>query len=122
MTMNTNNDDDSIELLETNLENKAVEEGLNNETNPTIQLEGGDNEEGFPSIQERKPTQTDSDNEPNNEEIPSPKAEIENPHIKTIIKKIVDDEQGGDKVDIDFPKGITMDSKGVQPTDEYLEN
>ena len=97
-------------------------DGLNNEAHPFKPLAGGDDEEGLPSIQQRKDTTKDSDDEPNNEEIPSPKAEIENPHIKTIIKKIVDDEQGGVKVDIDFPKGITMDSKGVQPTDEYLEN
>ena len=97
-------------------------DGLNNDAHPFTPLTGGDDEAGLPSIQEKKPEIEKEDTEPNNEEIPSPKAEIENPHIKTIIKKIVDDEQGGDKVDIDFPKGITMNSKGVQPTDEYLEN
>ncbi len=120
--MSTDNKEDLIKPLETNLENKAVEDGLNNENNLDVILTGGDNEQGLPSIQEKVLIQNNKVDEPDNEEIESPKAEIENPHIKTIIKKNVGEEEGGDKVDIDFPKGITVDSPGVQPTDEYLEN
>jgi hypothetical protein len=121
--MNTEKKEDFINPIEINVENKNIEDGLNNEEHPSTPLIGGDDEEGLPSIQRKKDTQKDSNDEPNyEEEIPSPKAEIENPHVKTIIKKIVDEEAGGDKVDIDFPRGITKDSTGIQPTDEYLEN
>jgi hypothetical protein len=120
--MNTDDKDDFINPIETNLENEDMEDGLNNESNPIVNIHGGDNEEAVPSIQEKKPEKKEDDDEPNNEKIESPKPEIDNPDTETIIKKIVDEEQGTDKIDIDIPKGITVDSPGVQPTDEYLEN
>ncbi len=106
-----------------NIENdKDLQDGLNNDEYPLKPLIGGDEQEGLPSIQEKQERQKDGNNEPNNEEMPSPKAEIQNPHIKTIIKKIEDGDLGGDKVDIDFTRGITKDSTTIQPKDEYLEN
>lgn len=133
--MTTDKKEELINPIETNLENNPTEDGLNNNDADAI-LEGGDNEEGLPSVQEKKPYKKDDDDEPDNEEIESPKPEIEspepeiespepdikNPDTETIIKKIEGGEHAGDKVDIDFPKVETADSKKTQPTDEYLEN
>jgi hypothetical protein len=102
--------------------NEDLQNGINNEENPFTPINGGDDEVGLPSIQEKKSYINEKDNEPNNEEIPSSNAEIENPHIKSIIKKIVDDKEGGDKVDIDFPKQVSFNTTNLPPTAEYLEN
>jgi hypothetical protein len=114
--------EDFVHPIETNIENKLVEEGLNNEENPTVTMHGGDDEVGMPSIQERKPEKEDDDEKPDYEKIQSPKPEINNPNTETIIKEIEDQEQGGDKVDINMDKGLSIDSKKIQPKDEYLEN
>ncbi len=128
--------EDFVHPIETNIENKLVEEGLNNEENPTATMQGGDDEVGMPSIQEKKPEKKDGDEKPDYEKIESPKPEIEspkpvidspkpeidNPDTETIIKEIEGEEQGGDKVDIDMDKGTSVDSKKTQPKDEYLEN
>jgi hypothetical protein len=128
--------EDFVHPIETNIENKQVEEGLNNEENPTVTMHGGDDEVGMPSIQERKPEKEDDDEKPDYEKIESPDPEIEspkpeieslepdikNPNTETVIKKIEGEERGGDKVDIDFPKAKIMDTNTAQPKDEYLEN
>ncbi len=134
--MTTNEKEDFIHPIETNIENKQEEEGLNNEKNPTVTMHGGDDEVGTATIQERKSEKEEDDEQPDNEKIESPKPEIEspkaeinspkpeiqNPDTETIIKEIEGEEHGGDTVDIDMDKGISVDSKKTQPKDEYLEN
>jgi hypothetical protein len=128
--------EDFIHPIETNIENKQVEEGLNNEENPSATMQGGDDEAGMPSIQEKKPEKKEEDDKPDYEKIESPKPEIqtpkpdikspepdiENPDTETIIKEIEGEEHVGDKVDIDMNKGTSVDSEKTQPKDEYLEN
>ena len=46
--MTTNEKDDFVNPIETNIDNKHMLEGLNNEKNPEAILEGGDNEVGLP--------------------------------------------------------------------------
>lgn len=121
--MTTNEKDDFVNPIETNIDNKHMLEGLNNEKNPEAILEGGDNEVGLPSIQEKKPVKKEDSEEPDNNrdspkpeiqspqpEIDSPKPEIKNPDTETIIKEIEGKHGGGDKVDIHFPSVKSTDS------------
>jgi hypothetical protein len=133
--MTTDKKEDLINPIEINVENNPTEDGLNN-NDPDAILKGGDNEEGLPSVQEKKTYKKEDDDELDNEEIESPKPEIEspepkiespepdikNPDTETIIKKIEGEEHGGDKVDIVFPNKKTIDTNSTQPKDEYLEN
>jgi hypothetical protein len=119
--MTTDKKEDLINPIEINLENNPTEDGLNN-NNPDEILEGGDNEAGLPSVQEKKLYKKDDGDEPDNEEIESPKPEIQNPDTETIIKKIEGEEHGGDKIDINMTKAETMDSKKIPAKDEYVEN
>jgi hypothetical protein len=120
--MTTDNKEDFIDPLETNVENNVMVEGLNNENNAEVMMRGGDDEVGLPSIQEKKPEKKEGDNKPDNEEIDSPKPEIKNPDTETIIKKIEGEQHVGDKLDIDVPKFTSLDSSTTPPTDEYVEN
>ena len=100
--MTTDKKEDFVHPIETNIENKQVEEGLNNEENPTVIMQGGDDEVGVPTHEQNKPEKDEDDDKPDYEkiespkpdielpkpEIESPKPEIKNPDTETIIKKI----------------------------------
>jgi hypothetical protein len=47
--------------------NTSSEEGFNDDKNPETQISGGDNEEGFPSVQGQKERQKKNNNLPDNE-------------------------------------------------------
>ena len=106
----TNTKNDDIHALETNVENKYIEDGLNNKDS-SVQLEGGDNEDCLPFIQEKIPYE-DNDKS-RDKEIESPEIDIENPTTEKIIKEINANEKGGDKVDINFEE--------VKKTDSIIE-
>ncbi len=86
--MDTDKTDDVINPIETNLEKKPVEDELNNENSSTIKVHGGDNKEDASTLVQKQPEKKDGNNEPKNEKIESPKPEIENPTIETLVKEI----------------------------------
>ena len=74
-------------------------------------MEGGDNEDCLPFIQEKK--SSNNDHVSSDKEIESPEIDIENPTTEKIIKEINGTEKGGDKIDINFEE--------VKKTDSIIE-